>query len=299
MTYELQEDDSCSTPGFATCSFPSPEVSVSGTPALSYRPSTDLPASTTAPVGRRYYWRVRACDGSGRCGAWSAVRYLDLGRVPGDVNGDGWSDVLVGAPYNDATGATAGRAYVFLGGAAPDATVDLTLSGAAAGDLFGFSVAEAGDVNADGFAEFVVAAPDLDAGGANSGRAYVFFGAAAPDATADWILTGAAATRLGTSVDGAGDVNGDGFADLVVGAEGTGLGRVDVFLGAAAPDPAPDATAYGRWDGNIECPEGSGSYEDYWLTIGNAGLGRLMRRLRRGLGGRRDGSAPCDEGAVR
>src|SRR5438045_1615034 len=67
----------------------------------------------------------------------------------GDVNGDGYADLIVGADHSDAGGADAGRAYVYFGGPGADAVADLTLTGAAAGDLFGHSVASAGDVNGD------------------------------------------------------------------------------------------------------------------------------------------------------
>ncbi|MBI5503061.1 MAG: FG-GAP repeat protein [Deltaproteobacteria bacterium] len=268
LTYELQVDDSCTTPGFATCTFASPEVAVSAGAAPTYRPTADLPVSTSVPVGRRYYWRVRACDVGGRCGGWSAVRYLDVGRLPGDINGDGRSDVLTGAPLNDAEGMDAGRVYVFLGGIVPDAVADLVLTGEAAGDQLGLSLAEAGDINADGFADLVVGAPHNAGGGADAGRAYVHFGAAAPDPAADWVLSGAAGARMGTSVDGAGDVNGDGFADLIVGSPGPTYGRVDIFRGAAAPDTTPDTSLSGG-SGPVECPPESGGFEDVWTAVGS------------------------------
>ncbi len=137
----------------------------------------------------------------------------------GDVNGDGYADVVVGAPYNDAGGSNAGRAYVFFGGPAMDAAPEVTMTGAAASDLFGYSVGGAGDVNGDGFADVVVGALYNDAGSSNAGRAYVFFGGAAMNNGADVTLTGAAAGDLfGVSVAGAGDVNGDGYDDVIVGA---------------------------------------------------------------------------------
>jgi len=92
----------------------------------------------------------------------------------GDMNGDGYADVIVGAYTNDAGGADAGRAYVYHGGPGADATADLTLTGAAANDFFGFSVSTAGDVNGDGFADVIVGAYSNDAGGVNAGRAYVY-----------------------------------------------------------------------------------------------------------------------------
>jgi len=163
----------------------------------------------------------------------------------GDLNGDGYADVIVGAPGNDAGGADAGRAYVFYGGPGADSTPDLVMTGAAAGDNFGSSVASAGDVNRDGYADLIVGAPLNDAGGNAAGRAYVYFGGSSPDNVPDLTLTGVAAfDRFGNSVAGAGDVNGDGYGDVIVGASShsVGIGQAYVFYGGLAPDSAPDLT---------------------------------------------------------
>jgi len=168
----------------------------------------------------------------------------------GDVNGDGFADLIVGAFANDAGGANAGRAYVYYGGPAGDATADLTLTGAAAGDEIGVSVAGAGDVNGDGFADLIVGALGNNAGGPIAGRAYVYYGGPAADAVADLTLTRAAAgDNFGQSVAGAGDVNGDGFADLIVGANndagGGNAGRAYVYYGGPAADAIADLTLTG------------------------------------------------------
>jgi hypothetical protein len=151
----------------------------------------------------------------------------------GDVNGDGYADVVVGAQsYNNNTG----RAYLFLGGASGLATTAATtLTGEATGNSFGGSVATAGDVNGDGYAEVVVAARDYSNA---TGRVYVFLGGASGLATtAATTLTGGAINdQFGCSVATAGDVNGDGYADVIVGAKGynAGTGRAFVFLGGAS-----------------------------------------------------------------
>src|SRR5262245_51117672 len=106
----------------------------------------------------------------------------------GDFNGDGYDDVIVGAYQNDAGGASAGRAYVYYGGPNADDVPDLILTGAAASDFFGYSVASAGDVNGDGFADVIVGAYGSDAVFANGGRAYVYFGGPSADAVADLTL---------------------------------------------------------------------------------------------------------------
>jgi hypothetical protein len=159
----------------------------------------------------------------------------------GDVNRDGFADVIVGAYENDAKGANAGRAYVYFGGPTMDDKPDLVLTGEAAGDAFGYAVAGAGDVNHDGFADVVVGAYENSARGAGAGRAYVYYGGARPDALPDAILNGeAAGDRFGISVAGAGDVNGDGFADIIVGAYqndagGVDAGRACVYFGGPRP----------------------------------------------------------------
>ncbi|MCI0347680.1 MAG: integrin alpha, partial [Chloroflexi bacterium] len=149
----------------------------------------------------------------------------------GDVNGDGYDDAIVGAPG-------AGRAYVYHGsptGLAATAAWTVQVFGV----QFGRAVSSAGDVNADGYADVIV-------GGT---RAFVFLGSPAGlSTTAVWTVAGAPGERLGESVSSAGDVNGDGYGDVIVGAPGfaNSLGRALIYLGSSSgPMNAAAWTRYG------------------------------------------------------
>ena len=174
----------------------------------------------------------------------------------GDVNSDGYSDVIIGAYANDAGGINAGRAYIYFGGASMDNLADVIMTGATVGDYFGSSVSTAGDVNADGYADVIVGAYVNDAGGANAGRAYIYFGDASMDNTADVVVTGAATSDyFGYSVSTAGDVNGDGYADVIVGAYGNDdggadAGRAYIYFGGGSMDNTADMILTGEAPGN-------------------------------------------------
>ena len=166
----------------------------------------------------------------------------------GDVNGDGIDDLIIGAPQGDPGGrANAGEAYVVFGRLGGfGASLDLgalsgvngfTISGVDAADYAGWSVAGAGDLNGDGFADMVIGALYADPGGReNAGETYVVFGrgggfgvnldlANMTPATGFTIAGTAALNLTGHSVSSAGDVNGDGIDDLLIGAlyaDGTG-----------------------------------------------------------------------------
>ena len=186
----------------------------------------------------------------------------------GDVNGDGFGDMIVGAWRYLGGAAQTGRAYVFYGGPGIDAIPDRVFSGQNDGDRFGISVSSAGDLNADGFADVIVGAPGNDAGGFDAGRAYICLGKSTPDAVAvpapvapDLTLTGTAGQRLGYSVASAGDQNADGFADIVVGALGSGgTGHAYVYYGGPGLDAVADRTFTGEVPG-----------DDFGVSVARAG----------------------------
>jgi hypothetical protein len=156
----------------------------------------------------------------------------------GDVNGDGYTDVIVGAPFFNASLTDEGQITVFLGsGGGLDTKAAFTAVGGQASAHLGWSVATAGDVDGDGYADIVAGEPDYDNALAGAGRARVYSGDATGVLATARILNGTqAAGAFGTSVASAGDVNGDRYSDVVVGAPNEGTsesGKVYVFLGSS------------------------------------------------------------------
>ena len=176
----------------------------------------------------------------------------------GDINNDGFADLIVGAPQNNGAGADAGLTYV-LYGRSDIGNIDLAaltpqqgfaIRGEAAGDYAGYNVFTAGDVNADGFDDIIIGAPYNDAGGSDAGAAYVVFGKAgafapvvdlaALNGTNGFKIQGEAfGDQAGACVATAGDVNGDGYADLLVGSwtsslSGTISGAAHILFGGAS-----------------------------------------------------------------
>ncbi len=183
----------------------------------------------------------------------------------GDVNGDGIDDLIVGARYGSDGGTYAGEAYVIYGKTGSTrGTIDLTnlavsdgfiIQGDTAGDGAGFSVSNAGDFNGDGIDDLIVGARRGDDGGYSAGEAYVIFGKSGNtrgriDLTnltrSDGLIIqgDTAGDQAGYSVSAAGDVNGDGIDDVIVGAPhgdngGDRAGEAYVIYGSRSFGPQP------------------------------------------------------------
>ena len=148
----------------------------------------------------------------------------------GDVNGDGYADVIVGAYLYDNGEANEGAAFVFHGSSVginttPAAIIESNQISA----FYGISVASAGDVNGDGYADVIVGAYRYDNGQTDEGVSFVYHGAASGlNTTAAALLEcNQVSSYFGATVASAGDVNGDGFSDVIIGAKYYDNGQID------------------------------------------------------------------------
>ncbi|MCB9687976.1 MAG: FG-GAP repeat protein [Alphaproteobacteria bacterium] len=207
--------------------------------------------------------------------AWEVTTGQAYARVTalasaGDVNGDGYDDVIVGSSGYDHPQNAEGGAALFLGGPAGlSATPSWAAEGNRASYFFGGSVASAGDVNGDGYDDVIVGAEDYSGGFGNSGgAAFVYHGnAGGLSANPAWTGgTGQRDTRFGQVVASAGDVNGDGYDDVIVGApyqDGANAdgGAVYVFHGGPA-----GLSAVASW-----FVEGTRAFSSWGQAVASAG----------------------------
>ena len=151
----------------------------------------------------------------------------------GDVDRDGYADFMVGSFASDLGGTNAGAAYLVLGPVTADsglASAHARLIGEVANDHAGSALAPVGDIDGDGVTDLLVGAPGGDLGGTDSGAAYLVLGPVTGDlglGAADTRFIGDASDEAGTAVAGAGDVDGDGLDDLIIGAPGCDASGID------------------------------------------------------------------------
>ncbi|MFW9995952.1 MAG: integrin alpha, partial [Candidatus Odinarchaeota archaeon] len=187
-----------------------------GRPTANWQMDLDLSAASASFIGEGSDPILGDHSGSSVAGA-------------GDVNNDGYDDILIGASYNNESGTLAGQTYLILGRPTANWQMDLDLSAADAsfigelgGDHSGGSVAGAGDVNNDGYDDILIAAP----GSGAVGQTYLILGRPTANWQMDLDLSAASASFIGEylgdcsgySVAGAGDVNKDGYDDILIGA---------------------------------------------------------------------------------
>lgn len=155
----------------------------------------------------------------------------------GDVNKDGYDDVIVGSyEYNTSVGKT----YLYFGGSAMNNVSDLHLPETRLIRFPDRIFSSAGDVNTDGFDDIVIGTPAYNG---NAGKAAMYYGGAVMNNTADVVFNAPGTLyQLGVCVASAGDVNGDGYGDVIMGADmcNSAAGKAYVFYGGSAMNTTPD-----------------------------------------------------------
>ena len=219
--------------------------------------------------------------------------YGDFVSAAGDVNRDGFGDILVGSPWYSNTHIEEGRAFLFLGSpAGPSHAPAWTLDGQQASCGLGVGIGTAGDVNRDGYADVLVGAPGFDGQVADIGRAWLFFGSdAGLDSVAAWTVEGdSLASAVGRAVSTAGDTNGDGIPEFLVGGDRSSYnfqneGRAWLYRIAPSSAAAPSLIQWDIIDGRLHLLWNAGTSlgpfvkvercDDgvSWADIGDAAVG--------------------------
>lgn len=192
----------------------------------------------------------------------------------GDVNGDGYDDVIVGAP---GYWQNKGKIFIYYGSATGlSAYPNWTAETSQNDSFFGTMVNSAGDVNGDGYSDIIVSAPKYDNNQTNGGMVFVWYGSSSglgspgTPANADWSVESSVDySDFGNSVASAGDVNGDGYEDVIVGDDQYdnslgGQGKVFVYYGSSS-----GLSTSSDWTDEVY--DGVGGLEYYGYSVSSAG----------------------------
>ena len=179
----------------------------------------------------------------------STGAYFGASVAAADVNNDGYDDVIVGAPKYGAD--NHGAMYVYHGSAnGPSPTADWTIASSKNDEAYGSVVANAGDVNNDGYEDVAMSSSAHSNGQTSEGGAWIFHGSATGlPANPSWSMElNQTGMLFGQSISSAGDINNDGYGDIVVGAPNAGnqsAGRAYIYMGSATGLPSTYARELG------------------------------------------------------
>lgn len=197
--------------------------------------------------------------------------------INGDFNGDGFDDILVGACLDASNNIYPGKAFLYYGGTTLDTIPDITFSGEIDGEQFGTKVQFVGDLNNDGF-------DDIAIGAYNSGIVYVFYGNKSDENNPDLILE-SESPLFNNAISSAGDLNNDGFDDLIyIGSpyrsdSNDQFNDIYIFYGGEKMIPKPDLIIQNRINGlglayhvNGSSDLNNDGYNDLLVHVGGKNL---------------------------